>query len=86
MRFDSFSFGSIRIDGVTCNHDVVIDFVDSDTYNAVAEGDFGQPCQEAEAGQHAFHSRNHGASASRYPMRRAESPLVVAANFPQEDF
>ena len=25
MRFDSFSFGSIRIDGVTYNHDVVID-------------------------------------------------------------
>jgi hypothetical protein len=25
MRFDSFSFGSIRIDGVTCDYDVVID-------------------------------------------------------------
>ena len=25
MRFDSFSFGSIQIDGVTCNYDVVID-------------------------------------------------------------
>ena len=25
MRFESFSFGSIRIDGVTYTHDVVID-------------------------------------------------------------
>jgi hypothetical protein len=25
MRFEAFSFGSIRIDGVTYNHDVVID-------------------------------------------------------------
>jgi hypothetical protein len=25
MRFDSFSFGSIRIEGVTCDYDVVID-------------------------------------------------------------
>jgi len=25
MRFDSFSFGSIRIDGNTYDHDVVID-------------------------------------------------------------
>jgi hypothetical protein len=25
MRFDKFSFGSIRIDGVTCDYDVVID-------------------------------------------------------------
>lgn len=25
MRFDKFSFGSIQIDGVTCDHDVVID-------------------------------------------------------------
>jgi hypothetical protein len=25
MRFEAFSFGSIRIDGVTHNHDVVID-------------------------------------------------------------
>ncbi len=25
MRFEEFSFGSIRIDGVTYNHDVVID-------------------------------------------------------------
>ncbi|MGA8593410.1 MAG: MTH938/NDUFAF3 family protein [Bryobacteraceae bacterium] len=25
MRFETFSFGSIRIDGVTYNHDVVID-------------------------------------------------------------
>jgi hypothetical protein len=25
MRFGSFSFGSIRIDGVTCDYDVVID-------------------------------------------------------------
>ena len=25
MRFKDFSFGSIRIDGVTCEHDVVID-------------------------------------------------------------
>jgi hypothetical protein len=25
MRFDKFSFGSIRIDGVTCEYDVVID-------------------------------------------------------------
>ncbi len=25
MRFESFSFGSIRIDGVTYEHDVVID-------------------------------------------------------------
>jgi hypothetical protein len=25
MRFDSFSFGSIRIDGVTCDYDVMID-------------------------------------------------------------
>ena len=25
MRFEAFSFGSIRIDGVTCEHDVVID-------------------------------------------------------------
>ena len=25
MRFEDFSFGSIRIDGVTYNHDVVID-------------------------------------------------------------
>ena len=25
MRYESFSFGSIRIDGVTYNHDVVID-------------------------------------------------------------
>ena len=25
MRFESFSFGSIRIDGVTYDHDVVID-------------------------------------------------------------
>ena len=25
MRFDSFSFGSIRIDGVSCDYDVVID-------------------------------------------------------------
>ena len=25
MRFDSFSFGSIRIDGVTRDYDVVID-------------------------------------------------------------
>jgi hypothetical protein len=25
MRFDAFSFGSIRIDGVTYQHDVVID-------------------------------------------------------------
>ena len=25
MRFDHFSFGTIRIDGSTCEHDVVID-------------------------------------------------------------
>jgi hypothetical protein len=25
MRFDRFSFGTIRIDGTTCEHDVVID-------------------------------------------------------------
>ena len=25
MRFEAFSFGSIRIDGITYNHDVVID-------------------------------------------------------------
>ena len=25
MRFDSFSFGSIQIDGITYEHDVVID-------------------------------------------------------------
>jgi hypothetical protein len=25
MRFEAFSFGSIRIDGVTYNHDVLID-------------------------------------------------------------
>jgi hypothetical protein len=25
MRFEAFSFGSVRIDGVTYNHDVVID-------------------------------------------------------------
>ena len=25
MRFESFSFGSIRIDGVTYEHDLVID-------------------------------------------------------------
>ena len=25
MRFDQFSFGTIRIDGSTCEHDVVID-------------------------------------------------------------
>jgi hypothetical protein len=25
MRFDCFSFGTIRIDGTTCEHDVVID-------------------------------------------------------------
>ncbi len=25
MRFEAFSFGSIRIDGVTYEHDVVID-------------------------------------------------------------
>jgi hypothetical protein len=25
MRFDAFSFGSLRIDGVTYDHDVVID-------------------------------------------------------------
>ncbi|MGC2194624.1 MAG: hypothetical protein WA628_08105 [Terriglobales bacterium] len=25
MRFDKFSFGSIQIDGVTCDYDVVID-------------------------------------------------------------
>ena len=25
MRFEKFSFGSIQIDGVTCQHDVVID-------------------------------------------------------------
>jgi hypothetical protein len=25
MRFDAFSFGAIRIDGVTYEHDVVID-------------------------------------------------------------
>jgi hypothetical protein len=25
MRFDSFSFGSIRIDGITCDYDLVID-------------------------------------------------------------
>lgn len=25
MRFQAFSFGSIRIDGITYNHDVVID-------------------------------------------------------------
>lgn len=25
MRFEAFSFGSIRIDGVTYDHDVVID-------------------------------------------------------------
>src|SRR5712671_5984595 len=25
MRFDAFSFGTIRIDGTTCEHDVVID-------------------------------------------------------------
>ena len=26
MRFEAFSFGSIRIDGVTYDHDVVIDY------------------------------------------------------------
>ena len=25
MRFEAFSFGSIRLDGITYNHDVVID-------------------------------------------------------------
>ena len=25
MRFEAFSFGSIRIDGITYNHDVIID-------------------------------------------------------------
>ena len=25
MRFDHFSFGTIRIDGATCEHDVVVD-------------------------------------------------------------
>jgi hypothetical protein len=25
MRFGKFSFGSIRIDGVTCEHDVITD-------------------------------------------------------------
>ena len=25
MRFEGFSFGSIRINGMTCEHDVVID-------------------------------------------------------------
>ena len=25
MRFDQFSFGTVRIDGSTCEHDVVID-------------------------------------------------------------
>jgi len=25
MRFDRFSFGTIRIDGTTCEHDVVVD-------------------------------------------------------------
>ena len=25
MRFETFSFGSIRIDGITYNHDVIID-------------------------------------------------------------
>ena len=25
MRFDNFTFGSVQIDGVTCDYDVVID-------------------------------------------------------------